>query len=130
MIAAALLGEPDTGKEAARLLAGTWQLHAPAHWKAELGNVIWKAVRQGRLEVDKLDDILSLAQALPVATVDVGELWRGAVARAIEAGHPVYDALFVELAVRLGTHLVSYDGPLRRRFPNHVRVPGDLIAAR
>lgn len=126
-MAAALLGEPTTGSEAARVLAGGWDLTAPAHWKAELANVVWKAVRLSRLAPERVDGVLSLAEALPITSVDVSELWRGAVARAIAAGHPAYDALFVELAVRLDTFVASYDGPLQRRFPVHVRRPGDLL---
>ncbi len=126
-MAAALLAEPATGEEATRLLAGAWELAAPAHWKAELSNVIWKAVRLKRLETKKVDGVLSLAEALPIASVDVSELWRGAVVRAIAADHPAYDAIFVELAVRLGTCVASYDRQLHSRFPTHVRLPGDLL---
>ena len=126
-MAAALLGEPTTGEEASRILAGRWDLAAPAHWKAELSNVIWKAVRLKRLDAGKVDGVLSLAEALPILSVEVSQLWRGAVARAIAADHTVYDALFVELALRLETYVASYDRRLRTRFPKHVRLPGDLL---
>jgi predicted nucleic acid-binding protein len=129
VIAAALLGEPATGDAAGRLLAGRWQLVAPAHWKAEFSNVVWKAVRLGRLPVEKVEVVLSLAEALPIASVDVAELWRGALGRAIDADHPAYDALFVELAVRLETRVVSYDRQLRDRFPSHVCRPSELSSA-
>jgi predicted nucleic acid-binding protein len=128
VIAAALLGEPETGKEAAQLLAGRWELFAPGHWKAELCNVLWKAVRLGRIAQENIDGILSLAEALPITSVDVSELWRAGVARALGAGHPAYDALFVELAVRLGTSVASYDQQFRNRFPSHVKRPEHLLA--
>ncbi|HVE87218.1 MAG TPA: type II toxin-antitoxin system VapC family toxin [Myxococcales bacterium] len=129
VIAAALLGEPETGTEAARLLAGRWELFAPAHWKAELCNVLWKAARLGRITPESIDGILSLAEALPITSVDVAELWRAAVARALGAGHPAYDVLFVELAVRLGTSVASYDRQLQGRFRSHVKRPEDLLAS-
>lgn len=128
VVAAALLGEQGTGDEAARLLAGRSDLMAPAHWKAELCNVVWKAVRLQRLEIEKVEHVLGLAEALPITSVDVGELWRGAVARAIEADHPAYDALFVELAARSATWVASYDRQLRNRFPAHVRSPDEILA--
>jgi predicted nucleic acid-binding protein len=128
VVAAALLGEQGSGDEAARLFAGRPNLMAPAHWKAELCNVVWKAVRLKRLAIEKVDQVLELAEALPITSVDVGELWRGAVARAIEADHPAYDALFVELAARSATWVVSYDRPLRNRFPDHVRRPDEILA--
>jgi predicted nucleic acid-binding protein len=127
VIASALLGEPQTGDEAARLLAGRWELLAPAHWKAELCNVVWKAARLGRLRLESVDGVLSLAEALPIASIDVAELWRGALGRAIEADHPAYDTLFVELAARLGTFVVSYDRRFRDRFPVLVRRPREIL---
>jgi predicted nucleic acid-binding protein len=128
VVAAALLGEPVTGDEAARLLAGRWELVAPAHWKAELCNVVWKAVRMKRLAPERVDGVLDLAEALPIASVDVAELWRGALGRAIELDHPAYDTLFVELAARLNTRLASYDRALWTRFPTEVCLPADLLA--
>jgi len=128
VLAAALLGEPATGAEAASVLAGRWDLAAPSHWKAELSNVVWKAVRLKQLEAAKVDRVLTLAESLPIRSVDVSELWRGAVARAIAAEHPACDTLFIELAVRLATHVVSYDRQLQSRFPGHVRTPRRVLA--
>ncbi|MEK6608532.1 MAG: type II toxin-antitoxin system VapC family toxin [Myxococcota bacterium] len=128
VVAAALLREAGTGDEAARLLAGRREILAPAHWKAELCNVVWKAVRLGRLPAENADEVLSLAEALPITSVEVAQLWRGAVARSVRADHPAYDTLFVELAVRVGAPVASYDRQLRRRFPSHVRLPRDLLA--
>jgi predicted nucleic acid-binding protein len=129
VIAAAVLGETGTGEEASRLLAGKWEFTAPAHWKAEFANVVWKAARLGRLAPERIDDVLSAAQSLPIAAVDVAELWRGAVARAVSSEHSPYDVLFVELAVRLGTCVASYDQQLRSRFQAYVKAPRDLLKA-
>lgn len=129
MIAAAVLGEPATGAEAARLLTGRWELAAPSHWKAELANVLWKAVRMRRAAPESIEDVLGLAEALPIASVDVMELWRGAVARAVASDHPAYDALFVELAARLGTCVASYDRQLQARFPSLVKRPMEILSA-
>ncbi len=85
-------------------------------------------MRLERLEIEKVDRVLGLAEALPIAPVDVGELWRGAVARAIDADHPAYEALFVELAARFATYVASYDRRLRTLFPAHVRRPDEILA--
>ena len=127
VVAAALLGEPTTGEEAARLLGSAWELSAPSHWKAELCNVVWKAVRLGRMAPEQIDDLLGLAAALPIASVDVAELWRGAIARAVNGNHPAYDTLFVELAARLDTRVVSYDRQMKTRFPSLVMRPADAL---
>ncbi len=127
VVAAALLGEPETGAQAERLLASRLELYAPVHWTAELSNVVWKAVRIGRLAKGTVDRVLSLAEALPIIAVPVAALWRGAVARAIANDHPVYDTLFVELATRLGARVASFDRQLRERFADRVRHPKDLL---
>jgi predicted nucleic acid-binding protein len=100
---------------------------APAHWKAELANVVWKAAVFHGIAIARCLELLHLAESLPISSVDVAELWRGAVGRAVSARHPVYDTLFVELAVREGMPLASYDAALRRRFPHVVRTPAALL---
>jgi predicted nucleic acid-binding protein len=112
-----------------RLFAGKWDFSAPSHWKAEFLNVIWKAVRLGRVSAEQLDAILVRAGSLPVESVDVGELWKGALAKAVAAGHPAYDTLFVELAARLETKVASFDVALRRKFPQLVKSPAAFLAA-
>ncbi len=127
MVAAAVLAEYGTGDEASRLLAGKWDFAAPSHWKAEFSNVVWKAVQLKRIDAGEIEAIISRASALPIESVDVAELWRGAVTRAVVTGHPAYDTLFVELAIRLGTSVASFDRRLQRRFPSIVRSPSELL---
>ena len=113
--------------EATRLLAAAAPLLAPAHWKAELANVVWKAAAFHGIDTERCLDLLHIAESLPITSVDVAELWRGAVARAVSARHPAYDTLFIELAVREGVPMASYDAVLRRRFPSVVRTPTALL---
>jgi predicted nucleic acid-binding protein len=127
VIAAALLGEPRRGREAGRLLVSRHELLAPAHWQAELANVVWKATVLGRLPIERVDPVMAAASRLPVVSVAVSTLWRGAVARAIAVGHPVYDTLFVELAEREGTRVVSYDRAFKEKFPGLVVGPAAVI---
>ena len=129
VVAAAVLGESTSGEQAARLLGGNWDFAAPSHWKAEFSNVLWKAVRFGRIAAEEVDAIINRAGALPIESVEVAELWRGAVARAIAAAHPAYDTLFVELASRLRTRVASFDGRFQRKFPSIVKSPGDLLVS-
>jgi predicted nucleic acid-binding protein len=84
-------------------------------------------VQLKRIGAEEIDAIFNRAGALPIESVDVAELWRGAVTRAIAAAHPAYDTLFVELAIRLKTHVVSFDRPFQRKFPSIVRSPTDLL---
>lgn len=126
VVAAAVLGESTSGEEATRLLGSKWEFAAPSHWKAEFCNVIWKAAQSGRVGAAEIDAILNRATALPIESVDVGELWR-AVTRAVATGHPAYDTLFVELAIRLRTKVASFNGQFQRKFPSIVKRPRDLL---
>ena len=126
VLAAALLGEEGTAALATAVLTGGHELLAPAHWKAELANVVWKAALSGRVAPGAIDEVLTLAAALPITSVDVAELWRGAVASAIEARHPAYDTLFIELAAREETMVVTFDRALRTRFPERALAPASL----
>jgi predicted nucleic acid-binding protein len=128
VIAAALLGEPGRGRQAGALLAFGERLLAPAHWQAELANVVWKATVMGLLPVEAVDELIATAARLSIESVAVTDLWRGAVARAIVADHPVYDTLFIELAERSKTRVASYDRALRKKFPELVVEPSALIA--
>ncbi len=113
--------------EAAALLTRATTALAPSHWKAELASVVWKAVVNGWTDLDHGRDVLRAADRSPILSVDVGELWQGALARAVEARHSVYDTLFVELAVREAAVVASYDRSLRRRFPEFVLTPAAVL---
>jgi len=128
VVAAILLGQTDRSEEAAALVGACGELLVPSHFKAELGNVIWKSITFGNYPVDQAGALAAAADALGFTVVDVGELWQGALARAIAARHPVYDTLFVELAVRESVPMASFDRTLRERFSAVVKSPAALLA--
>lgn len=99
---------------------------APAHWEAELTNVLWLAVRAGVLPADEGPVRLGLARRLGIESVATATLGQGALLRAITTGVPVYDTLFVELASRAGCPLVTFDRTLLGVFPEIARRPRDL----
>jgi predicted nucleic acid-binding protein len=99
---------------------------APAHWEAELANVVWMAIRTGVLTVDEGPARLGLARRLGIESFATTTLCQGALLRAVTTGVPVYDTLFVELAARTGTPLVTFDTALLRAFPDIALRPRDL----
>jgi predicted nucleic acid-binding protein len=82
---------------------------APAHWEAELTNVVWMAIRAGVLPADEGPVPRGLARRLGIESVATATSCQGALLRAVTAGVPVYDTLFVELAARAGCPLVTLD---------------------
>ncbi len=102
---------------------------APAVWEAELANTMAMAVGAGVLSADAGQHRLSLAARLGIRSVPTRGLWRGAVVRAFKSGFAAYDALFVELAVREGLPLATYDARLLTAFPGIARPPDTLLPA-
>jgi predicted nucleic acid-binding protein len=99
---------------------------APAHWEAELTNVIWMAMRTGVLPVEEGPVRLGLARRLGIESVATATLCQGALLRAVRAGVPAYDTLFVELAARTNCPLVTFDRVVLRAFPDIARRPREL----
>jgi predicted nucleic acid-binding protein len=99
---------------------------APAHWEAELTNVIWMAIRSGVLSTDVGPARLGQARRLGIESVATATLCQGALLRAVTTSLPVYDTLFVELAARAACPLVTFDKAVLRAFPDLARRPRDL----
>lgn len=89
---------------------------APGLWPLEVANVLWQAERRGRITTAERTQALGLLGALPVA-IDgrTAELsFTSIAAAAASHGLTVYDASYLELAMRLGLPLASFDTDLRR----------------
>lgn len=99
---------------------------APAHWEAELANVIWMATRAGVLAASDAAVRLGLARRLGIESVATATLCQGALLRSMNSGVTVYDTLFVELAARTACPLVTFDKALLKAFPDLARRPREL----
>ena len=100
---------------------------APAHWEAELANVVWMAVKAGVVSAADGPTRLALARRLGIESIATSTLSRGALLRAIESGVSVYDTLFVELAARSSCPLVTFDKAVLKAFPDIACRPRDLF---
>jgi predicted nucleic acid-binding protein len=115
VIAAALFSEPYHIEANSVLFSGN-SLYAPDLVYAEVANVIWK--RHGRGEIDEKDaaDLLDAVMRLPLEITSSEPLIRGALELAIRTNRTAYDCLYLALAVRSKTVMVSND----RRFVNAI----------
>jgi predicted nucleic acid-binding protein len=88
---------------------------APGHWRLEVCNALWMAERRQRLDASGVAQAVSLFTQLPVAIdADTSDRAGGeALALARQHGLSVYDAAYLELALRQGALLTSLDEPLR-----------------
>lgn len=100
----------------ARLAADDVELLAPRLLLEEVANALLTGVRRGRWSGAAADAAYSLLRELPVRLIDeprdLDRAWD--LARRYD-NHPIYDLLYVALAERRRTRLVTADSTLRQR---------------
>ncbi|PYR63905.1 MAG: hypothetical protein DMF87_22205 [Acidobacteria bacterium] len=126
VVAYYLLGTEPFALEARRFWRATDQPLAPAHWQAELANVVWMAIRTGAVSADEGHRRLDFASRLRVQAVPIGSLWQLALTLSLESGLSAYDTLFVALAQRRRLPLVTFDKQVLKVFPDVAKRPGDI----
>ena len=87
---------------------------APALWRFEVANVLLMAVRRRRLDAERRTRILADLDVLPIRIDDAATrlAWTRTLDLAERHGLTVYDAAYLELAVRMNATLASLDGEL------------------
>jgi predicted nucleic acid-binding protein len=119
-----LAREPLTD-EALRLLrryvGGDVDFIVPDVFWPEIGNVLWKGVRQRRWLQDEAESIAADMQARDFTTVPSLVLLPEALRIAFAHNRAVYDCMYVALAVQIKTDLITADerlaNALAARFP-------------
>ena len=129
VVAYLLLGTESVIDEARACFGAVSHPIAPAHWEAELTNVVWMAVRAGILPAAEGPVRLSLARRLGMESMATATLCQGALLRSVSSGVAVYDTLFVELAARTGCPLLTFDKALIKAFPKVAMRPRDVLTA-
>lgn len=87
-------------------------LHAPAYLDAEVLSGLGRLHRSGHLSESTVAEQLGVMAAAPIVRHDVADLLRGAWDRRQQLR--LADALYVELAARLGLRLLTTDRALGR----------------
>jgi len=106
---------PEVHSDAARrLLAYRHDYVAPDLLFAETANTIWKKVRRGELSPGNGERLVRDVGRVAVETVPCRALAAEACALAIAVGHTVYDGMYLALAVRLDTRMITADESLAR----------------
>jgi len=86
----------------------------PSLWRLEVANVLHNAVRRGRCDEDYVDRSLERLGRLAIVTDDETDsrAWGATRILAREQGLTLYDAAYLELAIRKGRALASCDADL------------------
>jgi predicted nucleic acid-binding protein len=97
------------------------QLLAPALIEAEIGNVLWKAVRRKRISQQTAEKSLRRFIELGVQIIPASDLLDRALQIAVDYDRSFYDSLYVALALATKTDLITADerlvNALGSRFP-------------
>jgi predicted nucleic acid-binding protein len=101
----------EAESEAALALRGE-DLIAPALWLAEAANALWRRSRIGDISAQEASPRLSELLNAPVASLAMEPYLDRALKLATQTGHPVYDCVYLALALYHDTHVVTAD----RRF--------------
>jgi predicted nucleic acid-binding protein len=105
----------------ARTLASR-DLMAPDLLWSECANGLWKWVRTGTLSKRVARERFAALRRAPVVLTPTAGLLDRALILAIDLGHPIYDCIYLALALNRGMQVVSAD----RRFVNAVRGHAEL----
>ena len=87
----------------------------PAIWPLEVANALRVAERRGRITEATIAGFLEYLRALPIVVEQVSpdQVFNRILPLAREQGLSVYDAAYLDLAMRLGLPLATQDGALR-----------------
>ena len=111
-----LPGEATPATEALLTSVGDGGALAPGLWPLETANVLWMSERRGRITLAEKTQALAILAELPIQ-IDERTAARafGAIS-ALASGKDltVYDACYLELALRSGLPLASLDKRLRQ----------------
>jgi predicted nucleic acid-binding protein len=118
---------PEIHSDAARrLLTLPHEYLAPDLLFAETANTVWKKIRRGELELEEGRRLVADIGRVKVETVSCRALAEDAHALATATGRTVYDALYVALAVRLDTRLITADDRLNAALSNVPALAGHV----
>jgi len=103
------LPEPDADK-AARLIDARFELHTPSYFFTEAASVLQRKVAVDRTlsEVEGLD-AFRLLRTVPMTIHTTEALLEDAFRHGVRYRRPVYDSLYMVLAVALGGRVVTAD---------------------
>lgn len=111
----------EEGSAAALALADR-EMAAPTLLQVECANALWAKARREELTQAEVVRRVKALSGAPVEWVPLEDLMEEAVDLALTLRHPVYDCLYLALAIRRGWPVVTAD----RRFADAVRRHDDL----
>ena len=117
----------EEGSDRAATLLDGRPLASPSLWLVEAANALWSRAQRGELSVAEAEErIIELAGA-PVEAIDAQEITPSAFNLACALKHPVYDCLYLEVAIRTSGRVITADRRFYAAVQSHAYF-GSMIA--
>ena len=116
----------EPGSKEARLLFLA-RLEAPDVMLVECANILWKKVHVRGLAENQAIERWDTLAGSPVALIPSGELLEAALRLSLEIDHPVYDCLYMALAMRSNVPLVTDDRELFNAMRRKKAMAGHVV---
>ncbi len=115
VVVAWALAEENPGSERIMDALADQEARVPGIWPLEFANALLVAERLGRLTEARAVEVREIVLALPIAVVpdDPARVLSTVLALARQLGLSVYDATYLDLAMRDGVPLATLDDRLR-----------------
>jgi len=93
----------------------------PAHWAVEVSNAFLSAIRRKRFQMSQVQGFWDDLATLPIAVEPPLNSTQAKAALKLAATRnlTIYDALYLELAIRLSLPLATLDSALRQASPSN-----------
>jgi predicted nucleic acid-binding protein len=105
-----------------RATAGTTDFIVPDLFFSECGNILWKAARRKRLSVDETVAAIQIIEELQPLTVPAAGLLEDTLQIARNYDRTFYDSLYLAVAAKQQTYLVTADEKLAHATAAHLPV--------
>lgn len=102
--------------------AGRLQLLVPDLFWPELANLLWKAVRQGRIAAASTDEAVVELSRCKMPTTPSASLLADAISIAGVFRRPVYDSMYIALAINSSCRMLTADEKLVNAVGAHLPV--------
>jgi predicted nucleic acid-binding protein len=105
----------EYGKEVRSKIPQAELVCVPAHWMLEVINALLVAERRKRIAAAAVDHAAGILRQMPIRTDPESHDKAGGQTLELARQHtlPIYDAAYLELALRIGAVLASLDEPLK-----------------
>ena len=107
--------QSDYAQQVREKIPGAEVVCVPAHWMLEVTNALLVAERRKRIEAASVNHAVGILRQMPIRTDSEtdDQAGRQTLELACEHNLSIYDAAYLELALRLGANLASLDQPLK-----------------